>query len=215
MKIIEAKHISRFSNNIGRHRGLLIRRNSSEKRSPSVNPSRCDCARAGLNGRAFNLHPTPFCSTKAVYRFSTPSPLPLGITLDSTSDRPPRSGGNAIAHIAGQEFAIRVCRAHCPREPTASFPLLKRVSSSWRSCLVSCQVSCQIGPIAGEIDGCQWQLSVVEHVKKICQLNLKSRTSVCVMHINACKVGSKCNKRMQIWAWYLWEIKLAIEDGNV
>jgi len=25
------------------------------------------------------------------------------------SDRPPRSGGNAAAHIAGQEFAIRAC----------------------------------------------------------------------------------------------------------
>ncbi|KAG7201574.1 hypothetical protein KM043_004319 [Ampulex compressa] len=36
-----------------------------------------------------------------------PSPLPPGTTLGH--DRPPRSGGNAEAHIAGQEFAIRVC----------------------------------------------------------------------------------------------------------
>lgn len=63
------------------------------------------------DGRALDPCPTPFYTTRAVRRFSTPSPLPPGITLGSTSDRPPRGGGNAAAHIAGQEFAIRACTA--------------------------------------------------------------------------------------------------------
>lgn len=68
--------------------------------------SSVDCLWVGPDRRGFDLRPTPFCSMKAVYRFSTPSPLPPGITLD---DRLPRGGGNAAAHIAGQEFAIRAC----------------------------------------------------------------------------------------------------------
>lgn len=171
---------------------------------------------ADLDGRAFNLRPTPFCSTKAVRRSFTPSPLPPGITLDSTSDRPPQSGGNAIAHIAGQEFAIRVCRARCPREPTASFPLLG-VGLLWPNCLISCQVSRQIGcRIADEADGwlSMWRLSIIEHVRKICRLNLKSRTSVRDACCNACKVGSECNRRAHVWVWHLRGIELVVRDGN-
>lgn len=99
------------------------------------------------DGRALNPCSTPFYSTKAVRKFSTPSPLPPGITLGSASDRPPRGGGNAAAHIAGQEFAIRVCAARLRLRSRLS--LSNGPVPSWRSCQVRFRAGC---PTADEIE---------------------------------------------------------------
>jgi len=67
--------------------GIAPGREESLSLSLSLSPSSSGFLVAGwlwvgLDRRGFNLCATPFCSTKAVCRFSTPSPLPPGVTLD-------------------------------------------------------------------------------------------------------------------------------------
>lgn len=92
------------------HRSLLVR--TASKREESV-PS----IFLGAGGSLWAGFPSTFNSILfhegGLQVLITPSPLshlvsPWGSVA---SDRPPWSGGNVAAHIAGQEFAIRVCRA--------------------------------------------------------------------------------------------------------
>lgn len=100
-----------YTKHVDLYRSLLIGATSVQKRriGPSVLPS--------AGGSLWAEFPSVFNSILfhegGLQVLITPSPLshlvsPWGSVA---SDRPPRSGGNAAAHIAGQEFAIRVCRA--------------------------------------------------------------------------------------------------------
>lgn len=145
------------------------------------------------DGRALDPCPTPFYSTKAVRRFSTPSPLPPGITLGSASDRPPRGGGNAAAHIAGQEFAIRVCAARLrlrSRLSLSNGPVLL-----WRSCQVRFRAGC---PTAGETEKHRWQSPfVTQNVPESTLIGLRE-LEVCAMQIAMRVIGSMWRQHVLI-----------------